>query len=405
MMDYQVVICGAGPIGLLLGNLLAKENIKTLIIEKKLESDQHSKAIGITPPSLGILKKIKLDNLFIQQGVKINQVWIHGSKYQLGSLTFRNIKSEFQFILSLPQIQTEKNLEDHLRNQGNIKILRNSELIDITPMDQGIEITIIDHNHSQTQHLKTSYLVACDGGKSSVRNLLKIVNPGNPYQDTFLMGDFFDSTSFQQEAHLFFTSLGSVESFPLPAGKRRWIIQTDQYRTENDLQDHFLIDEIQKRTNIRLNPSDQMNENPFGVQHYLNSNYFKDRVIFCGDSAHTMSPIGGQGMNTGFADADLLAMILSYFLKESSYQPQLLKRYEKYRKKAAQAATFRAWSSMRIGTVKGKFQSFFRNLLLFAVLNLPLKAILPAYFSMINIPFGQSDLLLQKDLLLKNLIE
>jgi len=55
---YDLIITGAGPIGLMLANLLADSKMKILIVEKKEKPDQHSKAIGISPPSLMILKKL-----------------------------------------------------------------------------------------------------------------------------------------------------------------------------------------------------------------------------------------------------------------------------------------------------------------------------------------------------------
>ena len=55
-MNYDVIIVGAGPVGLLLANLLGANNIKTLVLEKNYKMNPGSRAIGISPPSLGILR-------------------------------------------------------------------------------------------------------------------------------------------------------------------------------------------------------------------------------------------------------------------------------------------------------------------------------------------------------------
>ncbi len=114
-MNYEIIIVGAGPIGLLLGNLLGSLNIKTLIIEKELKRRVDSKAIGITPPSIEIFKKLGLDEQFVNNGVKVKNVVVHGTKKIIGRVSFNNIKSDYPFILSMPQIETETILENNIK--------------------------------------------------------------------------------------------------------------------------------------------------------------------------------------------------------------------------------------------------------------------------------------------------
>lgn len=238
-------------------------------------------------------------------------------------------------------------------------------------------------------------MLACDGKKSAVRDNLKIPFIGAKYQDTFLMGDFIDETDFNNEAHLFFTKKGSVESFPLPGKIRRWIINTKSLM--KNLPQNLFQQEIYKRTGIDISKSSMIGQSPFGVQHYLIKNYFYNNILFCGDSSHVMSPIGGQGMNTGFGDADFAINFIIQILKENNnLQKILFKKYEKYRKKAASSATNRAWLSMRIGTLKGFLFSLKRNILIYIILRI-LKRIIPPYFSMLTIPYSSFNKILKKD--------
>ena len=76
--SYDVIIVGAGPVGLLLGCLLGMQNLRILVLEKRKQPLQHSMAIGITPPSLHILSKLGLTDEFIRRGVKVRDCHLHG---------------------------------------------------------------------------------------------------------------------------------------------------------------------------------------------------------------------------------------------------------------------------------------------------------------------------------------
>jgi 2-polyprenyl-6-methoxyphenol hydroxylase-like FAD-dependent oxidoreductase len=81
--DYEVIIVGAGPVGLLLANLLGQYRIKTLVIEQEIKRKEGLRAIGITPPSLQILSSLNLSYEFISRGMKNHQVFIHGSFFAI----------------------------------------------------------------------------------------------------------------------------------------------------------------------------------------------------------------------------------------------------------------------------------------------------------------------------------
>jgi 2-polyprenyl-6-methoxyphenol hydroxylase-like FAD-dependent oxidoreductase len=199
------------------------------------------------------------------------------------------------------------------------------------------------------------------------------------------MGDFIDRTSFGDEAHLFFTATGSVESFPLPGGKRRWVVQTDR---RLDHPPAGLVSELtRQRTGVELPVEDQVNESVFSPRRFNCDRYYDGRIILCGDAAHGMSPIGGQGMNTGFADAEFLAEILG--------QPDpsvLLPAYNRFRRKAAATAIFRAEWGMWLGTWRGKSLSMLRDLMLRFLLSQGfISRHMGSFYAMLTIPFNTLD--------------
>jgi 2-polyprenyl-6-methoxyphenol hydroxylase-like FAD-dependent oxidoreductase len=112
-------------------------------------------------------------------------------------------------------------------------------------------------------------------------------------------------------------------------------------------------------------------------------------VILCGDAAHLMSPIGGQGMNTGWADAEFVAEMLHMIERHGACPARLLRAYDRCRRRAAATARRRAAAGMWLGTRTGVVRSLLRDLFMRHLLfRGPLSAHVGPYFAMLTIPYN-----------------
>ncbi|WP_395740065.1 FAD-dependent oxidoreductase [Prosthecobacter sp.] len=371
--DFDVIIVGGGPVGLLLACLLKQQGQRIRVVERRTGPITHSAAIGITPPSLQILDKLGLAEEFVSGGVKVRDCFVHGQRGRLGCVSFREIPDERRYILSLPQAATIAILQNHL---GQEHIEAGCEVGYVRQQADGCEV------QAGGRRLTARYVVACDGSRSSVRSILGMRAPGRSYDCHFVMGDFVDRSGLGDEAHLFFTADGSVESFPLPGGQRRWVVQTE---TRMERPPPGLVSQLARwRTGIDVPVADQLNESVFTPRKFNCDRYYDGRVIFCGDAAHGMSPIGGQGMNTGFADAEFLAEILT-----RSEPLKLLPAYDRCRRKAVKTAIFRAEWGMWLGTWRGRARSLVRDFILKHLFcQGPVARRMGAFYAMLTIPFN-----------------
>lgn len=385
-LDYEVAIVGGGPVGLLLAALLGARGIRVLVIERSTERPRHSKAIGITPPSLRILARLGLDEAFLRHGVPIRDCHVHGESGYLGCASFRDIPDANRFILSLPQQENLRLLEEKVATLPSITLLRGTELRSITQSANSATISLSNTGGSETT-VEVGWVVGCDGSRSKVRDLLRMRTNGAHYRCHFVMGDFVDRTDLRSEAHLYFTADGAVESFPLPDGQRRWIVQTRTHLDETE--PSFISDLVQRRTGINLPVDDQLNQSAFTPRWMQCEQYHDGRVILCGDAAHLMSPIGGQGMNTGWADAEFAAEMLQGILLEGDDPAPWLKAYDRCRRKASTTSIRRAARGMWLGTRTGKTSSRLRDFILRNLLfKGPLARRVGTYFAMITIPYN-----------------
>jgi 2-polyprenyl-6-methoxyphenol hydroxylase-like FAD-dependent oxidoreductase len=385
---YQVLVVGAGPVGLMLGNLLGARGIRTLVIDKREAGPEASMAIGLTPPSLALLNSLELDRSFITAGIRVQHAVVHGDRGPVGELSFQGLPSRYPFILAVPQAETVRLLEARLGAWPTVELRRGTELTGLRQGANGVTATLNRRATAQEESIHAPFLAGCDGGESSVRPLAEIAATGTSYPQSYIMADVADASGWAAAAHLFFTRQGSVESFPLPGGRRRWIIQTEQLQRPPP--PGLLIATVRLRTGVDLAGSPCFFESAFTVRSGLARSYVRDRVALCGDAAHLMSPVGGQGMNVGFGDAARLAEVLDRCLRQGQEAQPLLGDYSRQRREVARIAIGRAARGMWLGTRRGWLACFWRGPLLRLLLSPPLCRKLPPYFAMLTLPTDQS---------------
>ncbi len=388
--DWSAIIVGGGPVGLLLGCLLGQLGLRTLILERRARLPEHSMAIGITPPSLKLFASLGLDLELIRLGIPIRDCYVHGEKGLLGCASFRFLPGSYPFILALPQQIHMGLLEQRLQQYPNVTLLRNAEVTALNEDQASGSVEVTWRIEDKTETASASWVMGCDGLRSTVRTLAGIPISEGSYGCHFVMGDFTDRSDLGEAAHLYFTSDGAVESFPLPDGKRRWIVQTLAPGHHNS--DQTITPLVERRTGRVLLAEDQLNQSFFSPHWMEAASYHQGRIILCGDAAHVMSPIGGQGMNTGWADAEFAAALLTEVEQKGKPAQPLLEAYDYYRKKAARAATRRAHQGMWLGTRRGKLAAVLRDMgmrhLLFKG---PLARHVGPHFSMVTLPYHSLD--------------
>lgn len=375
-LDTEIVIVGGGPVGLYLAGRLIQHGITCKVLEKRTDIDQHSKSLGIHPVSLELFEKAGIVESFLNGGLKIQKGVAFWNSDKLGEISFENCPTPFNYILAIPQWKTETILEDWVQNLDEKAIIRRAEVSEITQKNDNIQV--LYKQNEGYRSLNSRYLVGCDGKNSLVRKSCHIEFKGKAYPDCYIMGDFEDNTDFGSDAAVYLHKDGLIESFPLPKNQRRWVLKTDDYIDDpKPAQLEFLIKE---RIQHNLEEAQNFMMSSFGVQQYSAKSYHSTNILLAGDSAHIVSPIGGQGMNLGWLDAEEAVYVIIEALKDEASKNKIFQEYSNRRKTIAKQVAKRAEMNMHLG--RKETSNLFYKSILRTVLSTRLNRLLAKVFTM-----------------------
>jgi 2-polyprenyl-6-methoxyphenol hydroxylase-like FAD-dependent oxidoreductase len=340
----DVLVIGGGPVGLFMAALLLQHGVNVRILEQRTGAEPHSRAIGIHPPSLDALHGIGAAPAMVAEGVQIRRGIAVGGGRTLARMSFAGVSENYPFVLALPQSRTEAVLEQRVRQLDPDSLHRGVRVTGLH--DDGGRVTVDASAGGSVVRHTAAIAIAADGVRSTVRTLLGAAVRAKDYQDSYLMGDFADTTGFGPDAALFLESAGIVESFPLPGALRRWVVRLAAPGDGGDA--GWLVETIRRRAGIDVDPASNSMLSRFGVRTRLVRRMVTGRTVLIGDAAHEISPIGGQGMNLGWLDAAALAPLVLASLQGADVGTDL-RSFETSRKAAAARAARQSEINMALG--------------------------------------------------------
>lgn len=311
---------------------LARFGIPLRIIDKNSAPTDKSKALVVWPRTLELLDKSGAVQPFLDCGFPLHGMNIFQDvKTRLVHLTFEDVSSPFPFVLALAQSETERLLESRLQALG-IRVERSTALTHFEQSEYGVRATV-EAPDGSVEVIEADWLVACDGGRSTVRHQLGIKLEGQTVPQEFAMADCdVDGLPYFDEVMAFTTSQGICAFFPILAPKRYrvFVLRDNSTAVVDGRPQPPSLEEMQQHLKVR--GLDQVRlSNPFwlaafGINERHAKEYRHGRIFLAGDAAHVHSPVGGQGMNTGMQDAFNLAWKLAYVVCGRAW-PSLLDSY------------------------------------------------------------------------------
>lgn len=354
-VDHDVIVIGAGPAGLLLAAELTRRGIDTALLERRTESrsegEAGSRAVGVHPPVLAALESSGATERILDEGARIPRGIARARGRTIGEVRLDRLPIRFPFAVSVPQAITEAAVA-----AGGPIPRRGVCAVSLAERSDHVAVAV--RRGSGRAELRARAVVVAAG--ASGRDLVEPFIPqrGRAYRDRYLMADLLSAPGQPRDtAMITLHPAGVVESFPLPGGGRRLVARIGA-STEGGSSPS--ADEAAAQ--LRRAVADRTGEerlaagielaSAFGIRRALLRRMRCGRVIAIGDTAHEVSPIGGQGMNLALLDAVALAPVLARWLTETGAEAggtRELDRWERDRLASARTAARLAGMNTALG--------------------------------------------------------
>lgn len=333
--NREVVVVGAGPVGLALALGLARRDVDVLVLEKEARTSEHSRAPAIWPRTQEVLADLSVLDRCLESGISLSTVELRDVDRDrpLLRLTLDELRDETECarLLILPQSKTERLLCEAVERTGTCEIRFSSEVVGVA--QDGSRATARYRANGGEATVEATILVGCDGAHSCVRDEIGGHLAGLTYAAEVALADVRLTSGPSRSALRFSTQARLAIAIPLGADQWRLILplfggdeRSVKARVKSAVQALFSQDAYET-----------LWTSTFRLHRRTSSRWLDGRVVLAGDAAHLNSPVGGQGMNAGIIDAAVLTDAIVAAL--ASDKCDLLQAYVAQRRRAVEQGT------------------------------------------------------------------
>jgi len=370
----RVVIVGAGPVGLTCAIDLARQGVEVVVLDDDDTLSTGSRAICFAKRTLEIWDRLGCGQRMVDKGVS----WNVGRVHFRDELVYRfDLLEEAGHhrpsFINLQQYYVEGYLQEAASTEPLVDLRWKNRVTGLVQDDEGASLTIETPDGDYT--LRCDYVVACDGSRSPLRNLLGLKSAGHTFRDRFLIADVRmsaeTSARFAAERWFWFDP-------PFHRGQSVLLHRQPDDVWRIDFQLGWDADPVAEREPERVARRvrallaasgdadaafefEWMSVYTFACQRM--DRFRHGRVLFAGDAAHGVSPFGARGANSGVQDADNLAWKLRLVV-EGRAPDRLLDSYDVERVDAADENIRNSTRSTDFITPKSEISKTFRNAVL-----------------------------------------
>ncbi len=320
--QHAVAIVGGGPVGLALALGLANHGVASVLIEADDTVCFGSRAICISRRSLEIIERLGALQGFLEKGLP----WTGGRSFYRDTevLHFGMPHDENQKLppmVNIEQFYIEQFLLDEAEKRADLIDIRwQTRATTVQVQDDGVTLALSTPKGDYTLH--ADWVVACDGGRSLVREALGLQLKGTSYEGRYVIVDIELKSSRPTERLAWFDPPSNPGSTILIHIQPDNIWRIDyQLRDDEDPEEAVKPESVIPRVQSHLEMMGETGDwSPIWITiyraHALSlEDYRHGRVMFAGDAAHLVPIFGVRGANSGIDDADNLAWKLAFVVK------------------------------------------------------------------------------------------
>jgi 3-(3-hydroxy-phenyl)propionate hydroxylase len=336
IVRHPIVVVGAGPVGLTVSLDLAQRGVPVVLLDDADRIGEGSRGICWAKRTLEIWDRLGVAAPMVEKGVtwKLGKVFLSDDPVYSFDLLPEDGHKMPAFI-NLQQYFVEHVLVEQVAGIKAIDLRWKNKVIGLDRRNDHVRLTVGTPEGAYS--LDADWIIAADGARSAVRDLLGLSFSGVTFEDKFLIADVRMSADFPTERRFWFDpSFHSGQSALMHR-------QPDNvWRIDLQLGPDADVEEEQRPERVVPRLKKMLGERSFELEwvsiYRFNcrrlEHFVHGRVIFVGDSAHQVSPFGARGANSGVQDAENLAWKLAAVMKGQASMA-LLGSYDSERVQAA----------------------------------------------------------------------
>jgi 3-(3-hydroxy-phenyl)propionate hydroxylase/6-hydroxy-3-succinoylpyridine 3-monooxygenase len=325
----DVVLAGAGPVGLTLALALARDGFAVTVLERDEELNLSPRAMVYLHPLLADLQELGLLEGMLERGVRDREglnlhVLDTGEVISIPN-TALDGHDPHPFNVNLGQGAYCQIVLDQLAQLPGAHVLMGAEVVGLVDSVDGVTVEYVQDGEHRS--VDARFLVGADGGRSVVRTLIGAVLEGSTWGERFVATNVrydFRARGYRSSNMVIDPEIGCIVAQITPDGLWRCT-----YQESTDLPEETAGDRIRGHFDRLLGPDadvEVVDFRPYRMHQRLASSLHEGHVVLAGDAAHLTNPTGGLGLTTGLYDVLLLREVLGQVLSGSA-GPELLDRY------------------------------------------------------------------------------
>jgi 3-(3-hydroxy-phenyl)propionate hydroxylase len=342
--NERVIICGGGPVGAVTALALVQQGIPVTVLESFEEPPRDPRAATLHPSTLEMLDTLGLAEGILQRGLHAPAFQFRDRKSQeiVAVFDMAHIADETKFPLAV-QYEQWKLVRDGLAALKEYDIADVRLGTNVTAFSQDYDgVTVVTENtDGELEKIEGRYLIACDGGRSTIRIGLGVYMSGFTWGERFLvltsLHDFVESDAYIYRNYVLdptewcavFKVMGDEDE-----GIWRTLFPTNEGELDADLLSDAGV--TQRISGLRpdMNHNDILHRNLYTVNQRVADRFAIERIFLAGDAAHLNNPLGGLGLNTGIHDCmNITKKIGDVWFGRA--QPEIFERYHRQRHQLA----------------------------------------------------------------------
>ncbi|WP_019633945.1 bifunctional 3-(3-hydroxy-phenyl)propionate/3-hydroxycinnamic acid hydroxylase [Actinomadura atramentaria] len=305
MTPPPVLVVGAGPVGLTAANLLAARGVPVVLVERNAATSDEAKAISLDDESLRTLQAAGLADTVLEIVVPGTGTRYYDRKsrplfhargpepYRLG----------YPFKNQFAQPELEKVLLDALRARTGVDIRFGTELTDVADAADGAVATLRETGGDAETQLAVSWVLGCDGGRSTIRELRGIDMTGTSHREVWLVADTTGDDHDERYGMHHGRPDRPTVIVPGRDGRCRYEFRLRPGEGDGGTRPDFATIERLVSPYRSITPDQVERCTNYTFNAVVADRWRDGRCFLLGDAAHMMPPFAGQGLNSGVRDA------------------------------------------------------------------------------------------------------